>query len=54
MRSLEEIRRMKVDVHGGYNFIAFSPDSSFAALFERCSTRAEPRVDFRIGLGDKS
>jgi FkbM family methyltransferase len=35
MRTLEEIRRLKVDVHGGYNFVAFSPGSSFAALFER-------------------
>ena len=33
MRSLDDIRRLKVDVHGGYNFVAFSPGSAFAALF---------------------
>jgi FkbM family methyltransferase len=33
MRSLEEIRRLKTDIHAGYNFVAFPPGSSFAALF---------------------
>jgi FkbM family methyltransferase len=33
MRSLDDIRRLKVDPHTGYNFIAFAPGSWFASLF---------------------
>jgi FkbM family methyltransferase len=33
MRSLEDIRALKVDVYDGYNFIAVQPGSSFARLF---------------------
>jgi FkbM family methyltransferase len=33
MRSLEDIRRLKVDPHTGYNFVACAPGSAFAALF---------------------
>jgi FkbM family methyltransferase len=33
MPSLDDIRRLKVDPHGGYNFVAFAPGSPFAAFF---------------------
>jgi FkbM family methyltransferase len=33
MHSLEDIRRLKVDPHTGYNFVAFAPGSAFTALF---------------------
>lgn len=33
MRSIEDVRGVKTDVHSGYNFVAFKFDSSFSRLF---------------------